>query len=353
MSTHPRIVSTGTERISLPLATAFRTSRGSTQTTENLLVRVTDEDGRIGRGAGAPSAYYGETAASAGAVLPALLEAVERIGDPHAQQAIAADLAAQAPGEAAARAAVSIAVHDLAARQTGEPLYRRLGLDPERAPPTSYTIGIADPGEMAARTRHVRAAGYPILKLKLGTDRDRARVSAVREAAPEATLRVDANGDWTPQEAIENAEWLAEANVEFLEQPVPAADIEGLRRVSESVPFPVAADESCVAAEDVPRVAKAADIVVVKLMKCGGVRAAQRHIATAHAHGLDVMIGCMIESDASIAGACHLAPLCEYADLDGSLLLASDPCSGVEFRGGQVDLEAVALGTGARESDEW
>jgi len=346
--TDRQITAAAFERVDLDLDTAFTIARGSTTRTTNHLVTVTDRGGRAGIGGAAPSAYYDEDADSVEAALPDLLSAVEAVSDPGSQQAIEGRLAAQAPGEAAARAAVSVAVHDLAARQRDEPLYRQWGLDPERAPVTSVTVGIDDPEGMARRARAWREAGYPALKVKLGTDDDRARLRAVREAAPDASIRVDANGDWTAGEALDALPWLADLDVELLEQPVPADDLGGLARVTETAPMPVAADESCVTARDVPRVADAVDVVVVKLMKCGGLRPAIRQIETARAHGLDPMLGCMVETGASIAGAAHLAPLVAYADLDGALLLASDPCTGPSLAAGRIDLAGVERGTGAR-----
>lgn len=336
------------ERVSLPLAEAFTIARGSTTTATNHLVTVTDSAGRSGVGAAAPAAYYDETPASVEQVLPELCNAAESVADPFAQQELESRLFEVAPDEAAARAAVSVAVHDLAARQRGEPLYRQWGLNPDRAPQTSYTIGIDDPEAMAQRAREIRTKGYHILKVKLGTDDDRTRLEAVREAVPDARIRVDANCAWDADAAIENCSWLDELDVEFLEQPVPADDVEGLRRVHETTSLPIAADESCVTAGDVGRVADAVDIVVVKLMKCGGIRPALRQIETAHAHGLSVMLGCMVESHAAIAGACHLTPLVSYADLDGALLLESEPCTGIEMSNGAIDLPAVESGTGAK-----
>lgn len=335
------------ERVELRLAEAFTISRGSTETTTNHLVTVTDEAGRVGVGSAAPSAYYGETAESVESVLPDLCRIAEAVGDPFAQQELEGRLREAAPNEAAARAAISVAVHDLAARKRGEPLYRQWGLDAERAPTSSYTIGIDTPEEMATRARKRREEGYSVLKVKLGTDEDRARLSAIREAVPDARIRVDANCDWESETALDNLSWLTDLDVEFLEQPVPADDIAGLRRITEAAPFPIAADESCITAGDVPAVADAVDIVVVKLMKCGGIRPALRQIETAYAHGLDVMLGCMVESSASIAGACHLSPLVRYADLDGALLLDADPCDGLVRPGGSIPLSTVEAGTGA------
>lgn len=339
------------ERIELPLADAFTISRGSTETAETVVVSIEDESGTVGIGAAAPSAYYDETIDSVESTLPDLLDVAKSVGDPARLAEIATSMDETAPDQAAARASVSLALHDLVAKTAGEPLYRRLGLSPERAPPTSYTVGIDSPGEMAARAQRAVQSGHDILKVKLGTDDDRARIAAIRKTAPGARIRVDANGDWTAEEAIEKADWLANAGVEFIEQPVAADDIEGLRRVSDEGFLPVAADESCVTARDVPAVAEAVDIVVVKLMKCGGIRPAISQIETAKAHGCEVMLGCMVESNASIAGSVHLSPLVEYADLDGALLLAEDEYDGVPVRNGRFDLAAVESGTGVHPSE--
>lgn len=347
------IASTSFERVSLPLEVGFTISRGTTDTAENVIVEIEDTQGNVGVGSAAPAGYYDETPASAANALPELLEVVEAIRDPTRLQTIEEELELQSPGEAAARAAVSIALHDLVATQAEEPLYRRLGLDPTRAPATSYTVGIDSPPEMARKAQRAVGAGHSILKVKLGTEDDRTRIDAIRKAAPQARIRVDANCDWTATEAIEKTDWLANAGVEFVEQPVPAGDIDGLARVREEGFLPVAADESCVVAEDVPDVADAVDIVVVKLMKCGGIRPAIRQIETANAHGLDVMLGCMVESNASIAGSCHLSPLVEYADLDGALLLGDDCYEGVPMPDGQIDLSEVERGTGVKRAEDW
>lgn len=340
-----QITTTAFEPVELELADAFEISRGTTHRTTNHLVRVTDENGLVGVGGAAPASYYGETPETVGSVLPDLLEAVSGM-NPLNHQAIERRLAETAPNAAAARAAVSVAVYDLAATRQNEPLYQRFGLDPERTPVTSVTVGIDTPERMADRARNWVAQGYPALKVKLGTDNDHARLTAVREAAPDARIRVDVNGDWNRETALEQLGWLAACGVELLEQPVPADDIAGLRAVSEAAQMPVAADESCVTAADVPRVADAVDAVVVKLMKCGGLGPAYRQVVTANAHGLETMLGCMVETSASISGACHLTPLTDFVDLDGALLLAADPCDGVDLSTGQIGLQAVSRGTG-------
>ncbi|MFB6090600.1 MAG: dipeptide epimerase [Halobellus sp.] len=340
------------ERVSLPLADDFTISRGTQTEAENVVVRIRDEAGNEGVGAAAPVGHYGETPATVEAVLPDLLEVVEDIGDPHAIVRIERERRAVVADNPAAHAAVDVALHDLAAKRLGVPLYRQWGLDPETVPKTSFTIGLGSTERMREKTRAAVEDGYDVLKVKLGTDRDREIVAAVREEAPDARIRVDANEAWTPREALDTIEALTAHDVEFVEQPVPASDPEGLRFVYERSPLPIAADESCVRLPDVPAVADRADIANVKLMKCGGLAEARRMVHAAHAHGLEVMLGCMIETDASIAAACNLAPLVDHADLDGALLLGDDEYAGVPIEGSEIRLAALEdrglAGTGAR-----
>jgi L-alanine-DL-glutamate epimerase-like enolase superfamily enzyme len=337
------------ERVSLPLADDFTISRGTLSTAENVVVRLTDEGGMTGHGAAAPSARYGETADTVEAVLPDLLETAESVGDPHALDRIERRMRERVRGNPAAHAAVSVALHDLAAKRLGVPLYRMWGCDPDDCPPTSFTIGLDSVERIREKTEAAVESGYPVLKLKLGTDRDERLLEAVREAAPDATLRVDANEAWAPREAVEMSRLLADHDVEFVEQPTSADDPDGLRFVYERSAVPVAADESVVTLSDVPAVADRCDVVNLKLMKCGGLAEARRMIHAARAHGLDVMLGCMIETNATIAAACHLAPLIDYADLDGALLLeeTGDPYDGLDLSEGVIRLRADRTGTGA------
>jgi L-alanine-DL-glutamate epimerase-like enolase superfamily enzyme len=339
------------ERLELPLETPFTIARGTQTASENLVVRIEDDEGRVGVGGAAPSSHYGETADTVEAVLPDLLAVVENVGDPHHVDRIERRMRETVRRNPAARCAVSVALHDLAAKRADLPLYRYWGLDPGEAVETSFTIGLDDVETMREKTADAVDRGHGVLKVKLGTDRDEAIVDAVRSAAPDARIRVDANEAWTPREAVRMIETLAAYDVEFVEQPVPAENLEGLRFVYERSSLPVAADESCVTLDDVPRVADRTDIVTIKLMKCGGLREARRMIHAARAHGLAVMLGCMVESNASIAAGAHLAPLLDYADLDGSLLLDRDPYDGVPMPGGRIDLAALdRTGTGARRS---
>ncbi|WP_049987170.1 dipeptide epimerase [Halobellus rufus] len=345
------MLSTEFERVSLPLADAFTISRGTQEVAENVVVRVTDDEGRTGVGGAAPSGHYGETPETVEAVLPELLEVVESVGDPHAIERIERELRTVVEDNPAARAAVDVALHDLAAKRLDVPLYRQWGLDPDRAPKTSFTIGLDTTERMREKTREAVDDGYDVLKVKLGTDRDEEIVAAVREEAPDARIRVDANEAWTPREAVRMTERLDAYDVEFVEQPVPATDPDGLKFVYERSALPIAADESCVTLPDVPAVADRTDIVNLKLMKTGGLAEARRMIHAARAHGLEVMLGCMIESNASIAAACHLAPLLDYADLDGALLLDDDEYAGVPIEGSEIRLADVDRpGTGARRT---
>lgn len=338
------------DRCSLELDRPFTISRGTTAETEIVVVSLADSDDTVGIGAAAPSSHYGETADTVAAVLPSLVDGIAELPTPYALDRLESTMQETVRRNPAARSAVSIAAHDLAAKRLGVPLYQLWGEDPSQTVATSFTVGIDTPETMASMAESAIETGHEVLKVKLGTAADRDRLEAVRAAAPEARLRVDANEAWQPHEAVSNSEWLADADVEFVEQPVAATDREGLRYVYEHGAVPVAVDESVERATDVPRIADRADIVVLKLMKCGGLREARRFIHTARAHDLEVMCGCMVESNASIAAACHLAPLLDYADLDGSLLLADDPYDGVPLDGGRIDLAALDRpGTGARE----
>jgi L-alanine-DL-glutamate epimerase-like enolase superfamily enzyme len=337
------------ERVSLDLEEPFTIARGTQERAENVVVRVTDGE-HVGIGGAAPSEHYGETADTVEAVLPDLLGVVEDVDDPHALARIERRMAEVVRRNPAARCAVSIALHDLAAKRLDCPLYRYWGLDAHRTVATSYTIGLDSIDRIREKTASAVEAGHSMLKVKLGTERDRDIVAAVRDTAPDVRLRVDANEAWTPHEALDKIEMLADFGVEFVEQPIPAENPDGLEYVHERSSLPIAADESCVTLADVPRIAGRVDIATIKLMKCGGLREAKRMIHTAHAHGLEVMLGCMVESNTSIAAACHLAPLLDYADLDGSLLLAADPYDGVPLSAGDINLTGMDRpGTGARK----
>ena len=297
-------------------------------------IRVIAADGSEGWGEAAPNRFYGEGPESVIAALDRFAPLLET-RDPWDLEGAEREMNAALRFNGSAKSGVSAALHDLAAKRLGVPLYRMWGLDPARAPQSSYTIAIAaTDAELTERVE--QAAAYPVLKIKLGTDRDERIVRVVRDAAPGKILRVDANAAWTPKRALAMIPLLKDLGVEFVEQPVPAHDVEGLRFVRERSALPIVADESCVVASDIPRLVGAVDGINIKLSKCGGLREALRMIATARAHGMMVMCGCMVETSLGIAAAAHFASLLDAADLDGAALLADDPYAGVSIEGGQI-----------------
>jgi len=326
--------------LDLRLRHVFRIARGGSATRTNVVVEV-EEDGRIGRGEAAPILRYGQNAETAGKAIDAM---VERIGDTRFYAVAAARAAVK--GEAAAEAALDMALHDLAAQRLGVPLYELLGLDPAATPQTSFTIGLDTPDIVVQKVRE--ASDYPILKVKMGSDDDREVLTAVRDTT-DRPIRVDANEGWSPAEALSRLEWLHSLGVELVEQPLPAAMIAETRELRRHSPLPFYADESVHRAADIPPLAGAFDGINIKLMKCGGLGEALRMIAVARAHGMKVMLGCMIESSIAITAAAHLSPLVDIADLDGNLLLDHDPYVGARVVGGKIVLpDSPGLGVTPR-----
>ncbi len=318
--------------VELHLKVPFTISRATRTEKRLVLVECLDE-GRISRGEASPDAYFGETTES---LRRDLDEAVSLLPeDPFALQELGERLAERFPHGGAAACAIDVLAHDRAAQRLGVPLYRWFGLDARRAPATSYTIGIADPWVMAERAEQAAAEGYRVLKVKLGTDDDIAVVRAIR-ARYRGALRVDPNAGWDVERAVRTIDALVDYGIEFVEQPLPPEDLDGLRALARRATLPIVVDESVVTAADLAKVAGVAQGVNVKLQKCGGVGPARDLIAAAHALGLRVMLGCRAaESSVSIAAAAHLAPLVEWADLDGNLLIADDPFEAVAVREGR------------------
>ena len=331
------------EIVTLRTAHPFIIARGGSSEWRVVWVRVTDDDGNEGWGEAAPSRFYGETADTVVAVLGRLAPILEA-ADAWSLETIEAEIGASIRFNGAARSAVSAALHDLVGKRLGVPLYKLWGLDRASAPQSSFTIAIPE-SEDDLRSRLQEAAQYPVLKVKLGSDRDEEIMRVVRTEAPNKIIRVDANAAWTPKHALRMIGLLAELGVEFVEQPLPPHDVEGLRFVRERSALPVIADESCIVATDIPRLVGAVDGINIKLSKCGGLREALKMIATARAHGMLVMAGCMIESSLGITAAAHFAPLLDCADLDGAALLANDPFAGATIEGGRIRLpEGAGLG---------
>jgi L-Ala-D/L-Glu epimerase len=322
--------------VTLPLGETFVISRESQDEVELTQVELRHE-GVSGFGEAAPIARYDQSAASA----LVWLEGVAPGADPWALDELWASLP---PGEAAACSALDAALHDLQGKLTGLPVFRLLGLRRE-GPPTSWSVWLGDPDDMARRAEAAGKRGFKRLKLKLGgrDGLDLERVRAVRGVTT-LPLQVDVNEYWSLDEALE---LLPQMDLEYCEQPLPAGDPGGadLKRRS---PVPIYVDEDCHTLADVAACVEIAHGVTIKLAKSGGIREAVRMTHAARALGLGCMLGCMVESGLGISAGAQVASLFDHVDLDGNLLLASDPWPGVEFVNGvQRPSERPGLGVAA------
>jgi L-Ala-D/L-Glu epimerase len=331
--------------VTLELAETFVISRSARDEEQVVEVEVR-HSGVRGFGEAAPIERYDESPESA---LAYVEEHAELLGDdPFALEEIMARLPQH---EFAARAALDAAVHDLQGKLVGQPVHRLLGL-PRVGPPTSWTIWLGDPDDMARRAEKVRGR-FRRLKLKLGArdGRDVERVRAVRDVAEGVPLQVDVNEAWSIDEALEYVPQLAELGVEYCEQPLVAGDAGG-QQLKERSPIPIYVDEDCHTLRDVASCAERAHGINVKLAKSGGIREAVRMVHAARALGLSCMLGCMVESGLGIAAGAHVSSLFDHVDLDGNILIAHDPWPGVHFEDGvQVPSEEPGLGVRHAVSD--
>jgi L-alanine-DL-glutamate epimerase-like enolase superfamily enzyme len=329
---------TSVEIVEVHTRRTFAIARSSSDVFERVVYEI-EEDGLVGRGEAAPTGYYGQDAAGVAAALESV-----GVDDPWDIEGTLAQNDQLSPS---ALAALDNAMHDLAAKRLGLPVYRLLGLaKPE--PVSAYTLGIADRETTLADAARLR--GYPILKVKVGGWKDVETLRAVREASV-ADLWVDANEAFTAEEAVEVVSELKEIGVGMIEQPVPASDgPEALGRVTQAAsPVPVVADESSIRAKDVPGLAGYVSGINVKLAKCGGIRGALEMIHTARANNMLVMLGCMVETSLGISAAAHISGLVDLIDLDGAMLLADDPYSGLLYENGRILLsEKPGLGVEPR-----
>ncbi len=286
-----------------------------------------------GLGETAPARFYGETVETVQVAFDILDGGLDGNLDPI--ESVMSELESVLGRNYAAKSAIDMALHDRLGKKLDAPLYQLWGLDPKATPLTTFTIGIDEPEIMQQKVRE--AEPYPLLKVKLGTDRDLELIRALREVT-DKPIYVDANTAWTPKEAVRMIRQLAPYGVELIEQPTKPDDLEGLKFVREHSELPIFADESVKRAADIPSLVGCVDGINIKLVKCGGLLEAMRIIHIARAHGLQVMIGCMIESSLGITAAAHLTPLVDYADLDGHLLVANDPYRGVTLEKGKLIL---------------
>ncbi|MDA0181727.1 dipeptide epimerase [Solirubrobacter phytolaccae] len=316
----------------LSLRETFQIARGAADE-ETVVVAELTHDGIVARGEGAPVDYWGETPelmiAAIEADGAALLGDDLFAGEPIAQRLAAWD------GPQGAKMALDGLVHDWVGKRVRQPVWRLLGAA-RMTPPTSYTIGIDSVEGTADRTR--RATGYEVLKIKVGGPGDVERLRAVRDVTT-ARLRIDGNEGWDLDTARDLTPELVQLGVEFVEQPFPAEDIDAFLAYRELADrLPVLIDEGCKDLASVAKIATYADGIVIKLSKCGGIREALRMIHAARALGLQVMLGCMIESELGIAQAAQLGSLVDYIDLDGHLLISSRPFTGLGLLDGRLVL---------------
>ena len=321
-----------TEIVRLKLRHAWTTTMSSSEYRDTLHVRFV-RDGVTGHGEGAPIVRYKENAEGAQRAIQSVRDLVTG-ADPWQFEKLLAEVFHRVPGQYAAKAALDIALIDWVGQKLGVPLYRYFGLDPRDAPITTFSIGVDTPEITRQKVRE--AEPFPVLKIKVGLDTDEATLAAVRSVT-DRPLRVDANEGWKDkEEAVRKISWLATQGVEFVEQPLPAHMLEETRWVRERVHIPLIADEACQHASDIPKLVGVYDGVNVKLDKSGGILEAFKMIQIARALGLKTMLGCMVSSSVSVTAAAHLSPLVDYADLDGNLLIANDPFSGVQVKNGKL-----------------
>ena len=335
------------EPIQVETRHAFRIARG-TKTVRDVFIISLTADGITGIGEASPQEFYGETPLTVRAAVQSVGRMLD--GDPEEIRARLNDRASPLhralKKHACVRAALDMALWDIRGKVQGEPVCKLIGADPERAPATSFTIGIDAPEVIDEKVD--AAAPYQILKVKVGLPGDLEILDRVIHRSGK-TVRVDANEGWDLETAVERTRELYRRHVELCEQPLPHAAEEELRQLKLLCPIPVILDESIVDARDVEARHDQGHGINIKLMKCGGITPALEMIETATEHGLKVMIGCMLETSLGVTAAAHLSPLCDYADLDGNLLLRNDPFDGVAVEEGKLVLPlAPGLGVTRR-----
>ena len=333
--------------LELPTRHEFRISRGGSDLFQNLVVEI-EHKGIIGRGEVSAASYHGETRETANRALTAWAPMVG--DDPWDRDAIVERCQDALPGNRAALSGLECALLDVCAQSAGQPLWKYLGIDRTRMPLSSLTLGIAEWPTMELKIEEARE--FPIIKIKMGFDGDIELLRKIRNKTDQR-ITIDANSGWDLDTAKLRVGQLADLNVEMVEQPLAADDVDGFTRLRESSPLPIYADESIGTSHDIPRFVGAIDGVNLKLAKTGGIAEALRVIATARAHGLAVMIGCMVESSLGITSAAHIAPLVDHLDLDGHWLIAKDPFIGVGGGAGRLELPTTpGLGVQARDTGE-
>ena len=325
------------EPYELKLKHVFTVSSFSRSTTPDVQVRI-DYDGYTGYGEASMPPYLGQTVESVCSFLKKV--DLEQFPDPFCIDDILTYIDSLSDGDSAAKAAVDIALHDLVGKIIGAPWHRMLGLNPEKTPNTTYTIGIDTDEMIKLKTREV-AGQFKILKVKLGTPRDREMIRAIREVS-DLPIAVDVNQGWkNKKKALDEIFWLKEQGIVMVEQPMPKEMLDANAWLTERSPLPTFADEAIQRLKDIPSIKGAYTGINVKLMKCTGMREAWKMMNYARAEGMKVMIGCMTETSCAIAAAAQLSPAVDFADLDGNLLIANDIFRGPTVVDGKITLDQL------------
>lgn len=325
------------EPYELKLKHVFTVSSFSRSTTPDVQLRI-DYDGYTGYGEASMPPYLGQSVDSVCTFLKKVN--LEQFPDPFCLDDILTYIDSLSPGDSAAKAAVDIALHDLVGKIISAPWHRMLGLNPEKTPNTTYTIGIDTDEMVKLKTREV-AGQFKILKVKLGTPRDREMIRAIREVS-DLPIAVDVNQGWkNKKKALDEIFWLKEQGIVMVEQPMPKEMPDANAWLTERSPLPTFADEAIQRLKDIPTIKGAYTGINIKLMKCTGMREAWKMMNYARAEGMKVMIGCMTETSCAIAAAAQLSPAVDFADLDGNLLIANDIFQGPTVMDGKITLNQL------------
>ena len=322
------------EPYELQLRHVFTVSSYSRKTTPGVQVRI-DYQGITGYGEASMPPYLGQSVET----VTAFLRKVDltRFNDPFCLEDILGYVDSLSPGDSAAKAAVDIALHDLVGKLLGAPWYRIWGLDPSKAPDTTFTIGIDTPNVVREKTREC-ADRFNILKVKVGLDNDKEMIRTIREIT-DLPIAVDANQGWKDRSmALDEIYWLKENGIVMVEQPMPKERIDDNAWITERSPLPIFADEAIQRLADIPSVKGAYHGINIKLMKCTGMREAWKMLNYARAEGMKVMIGCMTETSCAVSAAAQLSPAVDFADLDGNLLISNDLFDGMKVKAGRIVL---------------
>ncbi|WP_162341072.1 dipeptide epimerase [Cyclobacterium salsum] len=311
----------------LPLKHTFTIAHQSRDVQDTLIVKLQGADGLYGLGESTTNPYYGVTLENMQACLTKVADEVLSGLAPMHPEKLWFITQPYFKDNPFAQCALDIAAWDLYAKMQDKKLYELLDLNPASIPVTNFTIGIAPIPKMIEKMKEV---DWPIYKIKLGTDHDLDIIKTLREHT-DAVFRIDANCAWTADQAIAYSGELAKLNVEFMEQPLAREDDEGMKKVFQFSELPVIADESCISEQDVERCHGLFHGINVKLVKAGGITPGLRMIRQAKSLGMKTMVGCMTESSVGIAAIAHIAPLLDYVDMDGAMLLSQDIADGVKI----------------------